>query len=83
MSMVYDYRGSLTPAEIREYDRRRRSASRHRAKQRAQTPPVELTVETLLAALDWNVVYATHRVQPYCQCYDQDHCAHWYDERKS
>jgi len=59
------------------------AAKRERLKreaERAESGPAELTLETLLAKLNFSREYAEHVVQPYCGCGDGhdgwDFCEH-------
>jgi hypothetical protein len=67
-----------TPEQRQQWARE--SAAR-RADQRAAAPPVELTLDTLIAALNITPQYARHLVQPYCGCsVAEDLCAHATDQ---
>lgn len=66
-----------TPEQRQQW---KREARERRAAERAQHPPVPLTLDALLDTLGYTREYATHLVQPYCSCGDSadgwDLCPH-------
>lgn len=54
----------------REAERREAEAARERAVERASHATRPLTIDALLAKMDWSREYAEHLAQPYCDCGD-------------
>lgn len=69
------------PAEREQWVR---EAAATRAAERAQHPHQALTVEVLIEKLGWTPEYASHFVQPYCDCEvgmdGWEYCQHSRDE---
>lgn len=65
---------NATPEEraerARAWAQREAEATRERAEQRASTETIPLTVEAIMAKMDWDREFAEHLVQPYCECHE-------------
>lgn len=68
---------NATPEERAEWAR---LADERRVQERATAEHVPLTMGALLSKLNFTEEYATHLVQPYCECYDGmdgwEYCEH-------
>lgn len=76
MQRAMDRWTNSTPQERAQW---RAEAAIQRAGERTAVEPVPLTLDTLLAALGIDRAYATHLVQPYCECTPDggwDRCVH-------
>jgi hypothetical protein len=79
--VAFDRFMSATPEQR---DQWAREAAERRAAERAASAPTLLSLDALLDKLGWTQEYATHLVQPYCQCYDGmdgwEYCEHARDD---